>query len=291
MSDRQYRRTVLASLGTAAATALAGCNSTTSTSSETENRDSTVATNTSTSTQSSNGDVFESVEPTIGTLPTRNREGPVLDVSLTDASFSATALRTSDGQEIVRRQLGTGTATQLPLVDIEAGTFDVVAVKDGEIAGKQSVTLERSYEVENVSFSRTTALDSDTPVLEGFEVSIKNTGDLPVTFSEFIASEGVPNPTPEDAGVDVIVKGEPGADTVCNPGKSMTLQTWGKLLMVNSTEGPETSSRTTEAELVSEQAASRTLRIEYQLSGEVYSSVGGWGRGQGKLKSWSVVEA
>jgi len=287
---KRPRRAVLASIGTAAATALAGCSSTSNNSDSPENGDTTAATNTSMSTQSPNADVFEAVEPTTGSLPTENEEGAVLDVALTDTSISAIALRNSDGNEVARRELGTGNSTQLPLTGLEAGTFDVVAVKGGNIVGEQSVALERSYEVESVSFTEISAISADPKIANRIQVAVTNTGDLPVAVSSFRTVEGVPSPTPDDQHPFPFIDSGQSNPPVWNPGETRKMKTSGRVLLSESREGPTTDAKTAIVEVTPKQGVTKALTIDYSLSGEVYSGGGIYGRPNSTISGWSVNE-
>jgi len=174
---------------TAAATAPAGCNSTSNNSNGPENGDTTAATNTSTSTQSSNADVFEAVEPTTGSLPTENEEGAVLDVALTDTSISAVTLRNSNGSEIARRELATA-PQRSPLLP------GLKPVRSTSLPSKTGILSESSRSRLNGT-SRSTILLSPSPAgLVQPATRVRGQRQIPVLTSRTRArAGGIPRST------------------------------------------------------------------------------------------------
>ncbi|GAA0272127.1 hypothetical protein [Halobacterium noricense] len=284
----QRRRAALASIGTAAVTVFAGCNSTSNNSNDSESGDATAATNTSTSTQSSNADVFEAVEPTTGSLPTENEEGAALDVALTDTSISAVTLRNSNGSEVARRELATGTATQLPLTGLKAGAFDVVAVKNGNVVGEQSITLERSFEVDNITLAKSSGVGSDKQVTDKIALELSNTGDLPTQIEVLRVEGDVPNPTPPRFERPRI-SGRATAEF--NPGESMTVTSRGSPLTGDSDELCTGESRSADVVLETAHEHVATVDLDFTLFGSQVQSVGSVGCQKSSIQDWTVSES
>jgi len=289
MSDRRSRRAVLASLGTAAATALAGCNST----STNNNTDKTANTGTATpqTTQANSGDVIKTVKTTTTQTTTafgNSKNITALQVSVTDASIDAVALRNSDGKEVTRKQLGTGTTTQFPLADRAADTYDILAVKDESVVGELSKTLKRKFSIEGVEFVTDEAANTDKRGYVDVKTTITNTGDLPVTIPIYYVFDDVPSPAETERAPigDEIDDDKPTVP----PGKSQALTTRTDPLAGRNRSGICSGDRRNGTiELKTDAGQTTTISFEYSLSGDRLSSVSGYSCTESMIHSWETT--
>jgi len=294
MSDRRYRRTVLASLGTAAATALAGCNST-----STDNPDSgdsgtgTSGSDAGQTTQANSGSsgVIETAKTlTTQTTTTLGQEKTItaLRVSVADTSVDAIALRNSDGKEVTRNRLGTSTTTDFPLADRAAGTYDILAIQDGSIVDKRSKTFERTYTVDDVAFVAKKGIRTDKKGYEKVKTTITNTGDLPITIRVYHVYGDVPTPAEGDRapiGDDV----SDDRPTV-RPGESQTLTSRTNALSGwVSNVSCSGEQKTGKIEFKTNADQTTKITFDYSLSGEQIDATAGASCTESTLDSWSVA--
>jgi len=286
MSDRRYRRTVLASLGTAAASALAGCNST---STNTDNPDSgnsgtgTSAPAAGQTTQANSGSsgVIETAETlTTQTTTTLGQEQTItaLRVSVTDASVDAIALRNSDGKEVTRNRLGTSTTTDFPLTERAAGTYDILAIQDGSI-------------VDDVAFVTEEGTDSNKMGYTEVKTTITNTGNLPVTIPYYnVHGDG---PKPARAGSRAPI-GDSEDDTkpMVPPGESQTLTSQtSPLAAVDYYYSCGGEQKTGKITFETKSGQKTTINLEYSLSGEKIKVSVLNSCTESEIHSWNVAES
>lgn len=172
-TDPVSRRRVLATSGTLAATALAGCNAFGSSS------------------------AIKEISKNTWQLTVTLQSGDV-----------ATAVNfiNPNGQPVITKPISNGqTQVKLPLVQpgtdllpLHAGKYKVVAEKDSETVGKQTVELKRSYKlvgmkVINETSSTDFASTQEVTYATDIAVQLKNTGDVPIKLSYLGATKGVPS--------------------------------------------------------------------------------------------------
>ncbi|CQH63951.1 probable secreted glycoprotein (plasmid) [Halobacterium hubeiense] len=294
MSDRRYRRTVLASLGTAAATALSGCSSASSDNTNSGRSATSASGSTPAQTNSGSSGVIETAETvTTQTTTTLGQEQTItaLRVSVTDASVDAIALRNSDGKEVVRNRLGTSTTTDFPLTERAAGTYDILAIQDGSIVDERSKTFERTYTVDDVAFVTEEGTDSDKMGYTEVKTTITNTGNLPVTIPYYnVHGDG---PKPARAGSRAPI-GDSEDDTkpMVPPGESQTLTSQtSPLAAVDYYYSCGGEQKTGKITFETKSGQKTTINLEYSLSGEkikvgVLNSCT-----ESEIHSWNVAES
>lgn len=304
MSDRRCRRTVLASLAAGSASLLAGCNSTSSNNSDSDGSGAgTSPSNAQTTQANSESDgVIETVEMTTSTTEKSEAFGDIeksasLNVSVADASVDAIALRNSSGEEVARKQLGTGTSTKFSLKERAADTYDILAVQDGSIVDERSKTLERAYSVEDVSLvpgnNDITFGDEQTDepkAIKKVRTTLTNTGDLPVVFGTYHTKGDVP--TPVSGEYSPVAGYEAAGDPVILPGESGTL-TSEHSPMVGLAEGHTCSGEKRTGNVVFETNSGQktTVEFEYALSGESTTVNLEDACTESKVHSWSVTSS
>lgn len=171
------RRRILATSGSLVATALAGCNAL--------------------------GGSGSSAIKEISKKPWR------LDVTLSSGDVATSVnFINPDGTPVTTKSVSNGqTQVKFPLIwnqqndvlPLPAGEYTIVAEKDDETVGKQTIKLTRSYKLVGMRVV-------NDPVGTGFSpnekdtfaadiaVQLKNTGDLPVKLAYLGATKGVPSP-------------------------------------------------------------------------------------------------
>ncbi|WP_089649865.1 hypothetical protein [Halobacterium hubeiense] len=294
MSDRRYRRTVLASLGTAAATVLSGCISASSDNTNSGGSATSASGSTPAQTNSGSSGVIETAETvTTQTTTTLGQEQTItaLRVSVTDASVDAIALRNSDGKEVVRNRLGTSTTTDFPLTERAAGTYDILAIQDGSIVDERSKTFERTYTVDDVAFVTEEGTDSNKMGYTEVKTTITNTGNLPVTIPYYnVHGDG---PKPARAGSRAPI-GDSEDDTkpMVPPGESQTLTSQtSPLAAVDYYYSCGGEQKTGMITFETKSGQKTTINLEYSLSGEkikvgVLNSCT-----ESEIHSWNVAES
>jgi hypothetical protein len=297
MSDHRYRRAVLASLTTAAVTALAGCNSTSTDDPSADGSGtgtSTLDAGQTTQANSGSSGVIETVETlTTQTTTALGQEKTItaLRVTVADASVDVVALRNSDGKEVTRNRLGTSTTTDFPLAERAAGTYDILAIQDGSIVDELSKTFERTYTVDDVAFVTEEGTDSDKMGYTEVRTTITNTGNLPVTIPHYrVHGDG---PKPAKAGIPAPI-GDSEDDTkpMVPPGESQTLTSQrSPLAAVDYYYSCGGERKTGKITFKTKSGQKTTINLEYSLSGEkikvgVLNSCT-----ESEIHSWNVAES
>lgn len=179
MSQSPTRRSMLAALSTVAATAIAGCSN---------NAADQDGSNSNQSTTNQTPDVFATIESVPGDLNAKLR------VSITDdADVNAIALHDSNDMQKQRQSLGAGSTVEFALnQNLDSGTYDLVAIKDGEEVTRRSVDLDRKLAVKDV---RIYAPDGE--IAQSFEVDLQNTGDFRLEIDEMGLFGDAPDPHAE----------------------------------------------------------------------------------------------